>query len=98
MTAHAPVKADPIAAFMPWVTLDERSLRRRILAFQQRAGTRARHCDDDRARSLWWILADLASENAFASQPKDQLEELLATLTRLALCAGALERWESPRG
>lgn len=98
MNAPAAIKLDPVAAFMPWATLDERTLRRRMLAFQQRAGTRARQCEDDRARGLWWLICDLAAENAFAPQPKGQLEDLLATLTRLALCAGALERLESPRG
>jgi hypothetical protein len=66
MTAHAPVTADPVAAFMPWVEGTERNLRRRLLAFQHRAGSRARLCQNDRARSLWWTICDTAADNAFA--------------------------------
>lgn len=98
MSAFAPVDADPLAAFMPWVVDDERSLRRRILTFQQRAGTRARQCEDDRGRSIWWLICDVAAETAFAPALQSHLTEVLENLTRLALCAGAFERWENPRG
>lgn len=98
MTAHSPVRPDPVATFMPWAKPDERDIRRRVLAFQQRAGTRARQCNQDRARSLWWLINSLAGETAFAPMPPVDLEEVLTTLTRLALCAGAIERWEASDG
>jgi hypothetical protein len=98
MTAHAPIKTDPVAAFMPWVEDNERGLRRRLLAFQQRAGTRARTSDNDQARTLWWMICDTAAGNAFAPASPSHLQDVLAALSRLSLSADAFERWESPRG
>lgn len=98
MNAPTTITTDPVAAFMPWASMEQRELRRRILRFQQRAASRATHCEDDRARGQWWLLCDLAAENAFASQSTIDLEALLALLTRLALCADGLERMGSSRG
>ena len=96
MTAHSPIRPDPIAAFMPWSKPEERDLRRRVLCFQQRASTRAKQSGSARARSLWWLIVDIAAENALTSAPPGRLDEVLILLTRTALCAGALELWETP--
>ncbi len=98
MTRHAAIAPDPVAAFMPWVEDTERGLRRRMLAFQQRAGTRARLCEDDRARTLWWMICDTAASYAFAPASPAILHDLLKTLARLSLCADAFERGGSAHG
>ena len=98
MTAHSPVKADPIGALMQWVEGSERSLRRRLLAFQHRASSRARLCENDRARSLWWIICDTAADNAFAPAAPAHLEEVLRSLTYLSMAADSFQNWEDSRG
>lgn len=98
MTAHAPVKPDAIEAFMPWATADERQLRRRILNCQQIASTRAPRAGSDRARLFYWTACDIAAATVFASSSGDHLQEVLDTLVRLFLVAGAVERWETTDG
>lgn len=98
MTLHSSIKANPVAAFMPWVEGTERDLRRRMLTFQQRAGTRARASESDRARALWWMICDTAASHAFAPSSPQHLQEVLTALTRLSLSADAFERWEVPCG
>lgn len=96
MTVHSPVRLDPVAAFMPWAKPEERELRRRVLAFQQRASCRAVQSNSDRARGLWWLIADIAAEHAFTPASAAHLEEVLTLMTRTALCADQIERWEAP--
>lgn len=92
-SAPSQVRPDPVAAFMPWAQEEERSLRRRLLAFQQRAGTRSRQSEDDRARFQWMLAHEIAAESAFATAPAEHLQEVLQTITRIAMVAGSLERW-----
>lgn len=92
---NAPMKVDTLTSMMPWLSDDERKLRQRLLNFQQRAATRARQCRDARARSEWWLACDLAQEAVFAPALKNHLEERLHTIVRIALTAGALERWSA---
>jgi hypothetical protein len=87
---------DPIAAFMPWIVGDERALRNRLLIFRQRARTRARQSHDDLAYSQWMLARDLADMWATEPAPKDHLQDVLQTVARIALTAGAIERWSSP--
>ena len=96
MNAHTTVKADPVAAFMPWVKPEERDLRRRVLVFQQRASTRACRSESDRARGLWWLIVEIAAETAFTPATAAHLEEVLQLLTWQAHCANGIERWEAP--
>jgi hypothetical protein len=98
MTAHTQIKADPIAAFMPWVAEPERSLHRRLLNVKVGAACRAKHCANDRARSLWWLASDIAGENALEPTSRAHLEDVLRTVTRLEQCADALEHWEPRHG
>jgi hypothetical protein len=83
---------------MPWARKDERALRRRLLAFQQRAGTRSRQSEDDRARFQWMLAHEIAAESAFAAAAPEHLEEVLQTITRIAMVAGSLERWSGCNG
>lgn len=98
MSVHAPIKPDPVAAFMPWVEDTERGLRRRLLCFQQRAGTRAHIAESDPARTLWWMICDTAASHAFAPSTPAHLQDVLTALTRMSLSADAFERWENPHG
>lgn len=98
MTVHAPVKPDPVAAFMPWVEEDERQLRRRVLKCQQISSTRATSATSDRARTLYWIACDIAAETAFAPAKPDHLKDVLATLARMFMAAGAIEGWSNDHG
>lgn len=98
MTAPSHKTADPISAFMSWVTEDERALRRRLLGFQQTAGTRARQTTDERARHEWKLAQQLASEHVFGPAGADRLQEVLRTVTRIALTANNLEDWSRVDG
>ena len=92
---NSPLKIDTLGTMMPWLSEEDRKLRQRLLSFQQRAGTRARQCQDDRARAQWWLACDLAQEMVFAPAPEGHIEERLRTITRIALTAGAMERWSA---
>ena len=96
MNAYTAVKADPVAAFMPWVKPDERDLRRRVLVFQQRASMRACRSESDRARGLWWLIVEIAAETAFTPATAGHLEEVLQMMLWQAHCANRIERWQAP--
>ena len=96
MTAHSPVRPDPLTTFMPWVKPDERDLRRRVLDFQQRASMRACRSESDRARGLWWLIVEIAAETAFTPATAGHLREVLQMMLWQAHCANRIERWQAP--
>jgi hypothetical protein len=98
MTACVPESADPVAAFMPWLGENERQLRRRILRCQQTSATSARTAGSDRARGLYWTACEIAGETAFAPASPEHLQDVIATLTRLFMAAGAIEDWSAAHG
>jgi muconolactone delta-isomerase len=87
---------DPIATFTPWAGPEERALRVRIHKARDAAQARAARSKHGRARTLWWVAAQLASDWVFHRAPVDDLQEIISGLGRLFLVAGMIERLEAP--
>jgi len=87
---------DPITVFAPWAGPEERALRVRIHRARDRAQARAGRSKHGRARTLYWLSAQLAGDWVFSRASADDLNDILAALSRLFLVAGAIERLEEP--
>lgn len=66
---------DAVATFAPWASEDERALRRRVHRAQGAAMARAQRSHHGRARSIYWIAAQMSSGWTFARAPNEDLEE-----------------------
>ena len=91
-----PAADDAIAVFVPWAGADELALRRRIQRAHGAAAARAARSRHGRARALWWWSSQLAADWTFARAPIDDLQEIIAALSRAFLIANAVERLEAP--
>lgn len=91
-----PQRLDPVDVFAPWAGEEERALRIRIHRARDVATARAGRSQHGRARTLYWLAAQLASDWVFTRAPITDLSEILAALTRLFLTAGMIERLEAP--
>ena len=80
-------KLDPIDAFVPGASDDEKALRRRVHGVQGAATARASHSPSGKARTLFWQAAQAAAEWTFAPASKDQLRDVLRACSQM-LCAG----------
>ena len=85
-----------VTHFAPWAGDDERALRVRVHRARDIAQARACRSKHGRARSVYWIAAQMAGDWVFARAPNDDLQCILETLSRLFLAAGAIERLEAP--
>lgn len=94
MTAHQPLC--PVDIFARCESEGERPLRVRIHRARDRLVARATHSTHWRARSIYWWAADLATDWVFARASIDQLEDILAALSRTFLTAQMIERLEAP--
>ena len=82
--------------YAPWCASFERQLRIRVHRARDIAQARACRSKHGRARSLYWMAAQMAGDWVFRRAPNEDLEEILAALSRLFLVAGATERLEAP--
>lgn len=89
---------DPIDVFAPWATEDEKGLLRRIQRAQAAAQARAARSKHGRARTLYWWASQFAADWTFQRAPVDELQDVIASLSRTFLVAGAVERLEAPDG
>jgi hypothetical protein len=71
-------------------------LRLRIHRARDTATARAARTQHRRARSLYWIAAQLASDWVFTRASTEVLEGVLQALTYTFLSAGTIERVETP--
>jgi len=94
MTAHQPI--DAVAVFAPWCDDAERALRVRIHKARDAAQARAIRSKHGRARTLYWVAAQMAGDWVFCRAPNEDLNDILAALSRLFLVAGSIERLEAP--
>lgn len=95
MQAEAIKIADPAGALMPWLTIDERKLRNRLLRLQQYSTTRALQSQSPTAKNLFWLINSTASANATAPASREELGDLWAGLCRLSVVADMFERHEA---
>jgi len=85
-----------IQVFAPWCEPEQEALRHRIHRARDIAQARAERSCHSRARTIYWLAAQLASDWVFARVPTFQLDEIVAALSRLFLVAGQIERLEAP--
>jgi len=85
---------DPIGALMPWTSESERQVRNRLLKAQQFSARRARQTHSDIARSLLWLLNEIAAAHATAPAPVEALTDVADTLARLGTVVNGIERME----
>lgn len=93
-TAAEPL--DAIRVFAPWSGDEERALRLRIYKARDIAQARAARSKHGRARAIYWTAAQMAGDWVFQRAPTDDLNEILAALSRLFLVTSAIERLEAP--
>lgn len=74
----------------------ERPLRIRIYKARDRLMARANRSKHGRARQFYWLGAQLAADWVFTRATVEDLEEILAGLTRIFLAAQMIERLEAP--
>jgi hypothetical protein len=84
----------PVEIFAPWAGPEEQGLHERLRRARDVALVRARRSPQTLARTLFWVAAQLASDWVYRRTPVDDLNEVLAGLTRLFLTAGMIERLE----
>ncbi len=94
MSAHQPI--DPVGVFAPWAGEEEKALRVRIHKARDVAQARASRSKHGRARTFYWLAAQMASDWVFSRAPNEDLADVLASLSRLFLVAGSVERLEAP--
>jgi hypothetical protein len=87
---------DAISLFAPWAGSTEAALRQRIHRARDMACAAATRSNHARARALYWVAADIASERVFARLPDEDLWAAIHSLTRLFLVAGWIEAVEAP--
>ena len=87
-----------VDVFAPWAGAEERALRVRIHRARDVAQVRAARSAHGHARALYCVAAQLAGAWVFCRAPDDDLNEILAGLSRLFLVAGMIERLERPDG
>jgi hypothetical protein len=96
MTPQREQPSSAIDVFAPWAGAEERASRVRIHRARDVAQARATRSKHNRARSVYWLAAQFASDWVFARASNDALNEILAGLSRLFLVAGLIERLEAP--
>lgn len=82
--------------FAPWAGPEERALRVRIHRARDVAQARASRSKHGRAKQVYWIAAQMAGDWVFCRTEIDLLKDVLASLARLFLVAGSIERLETP--
>lgn len=85
-----------VDVFADWCTAAERPLRIRIHKARDRMVARANRSKHGRARAFYWLGAQLASDWVFARADAEDLQEILAALSRTFLTAQMIERLEAP--
>jgi muconolactone delta-isomerase len=94
--SNAPTSAlAPVDIFAPWAGVEERALRVRMHRARDAAQARATRSRHGRARTLYWIAAQLASDWVFQRAQSEDLNDILATLSYLFLACGKIERVEA---
>ena len=91
-----PQRLDPIDVFAPQAGEDEKALRRRIHRAHGAATARAQRSQHGRARTVYWITAQLAADWVFQQASVDELQEIISALARMFMVAAAFERLEAP--
>ena len=91
-------RVDPVFRRRSAETAEATSLRRRIAASAGKALRRSERTISHDAGALLLRASQLASAWSFRAAEVDQLREIIAALTGVALAANALERAEAPDG
>src|SRR5688572_15137726 len=71
------------AWFAPWLGSNEAALRQRIRLACGLACAAARRSIHSRARALYWMAADIASERVVAALPSEELWATIHSVARL---------------
>ncbi len=87
-----------VDVFAAWTSDAERPLRIRIYRARDRMIARANRSRHGRARTIYWLGSQMAADWAFWRATTDDLQEVLATLSRIFLIAQSIERLERPDG
>lgn len=98
--ASTPKAADTqlhaVDLFADWYSDVERPLRIRIYQARDRMLARVNRSKHERARTIYWIGAQMAADWAFWRAGAEELNDVLAALTRIIMVADTIERLESP--
>lgn len=87
-----------VDVFAAWSEGDERTLRIRIHNARDIAQARACRSKHGRARTIYWLAAQMAADWVFKRAAVGDLKDVIDNLTRLFLVAGSTERMEAPDG
>lgn len=94
--ADCAVPADAVALFAPWANDTERALRLRIHKARDIATARASRSTHRRARLIYSVASELASEWVFRRANMEDLEQVLRALSQSFLAAGNIQTVEAP--
>jgi hypothetical protein len=87
----------PVDVFAPASVGEDRALRIRLHRARDTATARATYCKHSKARVIYWLAADLASDWVFRrGVPLADLQEVHATLVRMFMAACSIERLVAP--
>jgi len=95
MSALSSVLAkDPVSLFVPGASIEERKLRQRLHNASTIASMKAVNASSEHARSLFWMVNEVAFAWKFAPATAEDLKDIADALVRLFLVAGELQRLE----
>lgn len=86
---------DAISVFAPWSGEAERGLRLRLHKARDIASARASRSTFRRARLLYGVAAELASDWVFCRAESEALEDVLNALAQIFMAAGKIEKREA---